>query len=120
MEASILIVDDENGIRILLEEVFKSAGYQVESADTGSRALEKLQQTNVDLLIIDYKLPVLNGIEVIKQVADSSQNKVPVILMTGMVEAITEEEKSIENIKHVLAKPFDIADILQKAAEILK
>ncbi|MDY0394258.1 response regulator [Virgibacillus halophilus] len=119
MKASILIVDDEYGIRLLLEEVFKNAGYQVDSADTGPKALEKLLQTNVDLLLIDYKLPIQNGMEVIKEMAHSCPT-IPVILMTGMVETVSTEEKSIKNIKHVLAKPFDIEDVLKKVEEILK
>ncbi|MDY0404540.1 response regulator [Virgibacillus sp. 179-BFC.A HS] len=119
MLKEILIVDDEPGIRMLLEEIFKSAGYHVQSAETGNKALDKLLQFPIDLLVIDYKLPIMDGIEVLKAL-EKEKMTVPAILMTGMVESISEEIGPLDNVKHVLSKPFNIVDVLEITEKILK
>nr|WP_318539521.1 response regulator [Terribacillus saccharophilus] len=61
MSKHVLIVDDQPGIRILLEEVIREEGHTVISVGTGAKALDQIKRQKPDLLLIDYKLPVLDG-----------------------------------------------------------
>ena len=78
----ILFVDDEESIRLLYQEEFGDRGYEVILASTGEEALEKYAATNPDLLVIDIKMPGMDGIEVLNRIRELSR-EVPVILCTA-------------------------------------
>jgi DNA-binding NtrC family response regulator len=83
MEAiSILVVDDEPGIALLCERVLNRAGYDVTSETDPRRALEQLQQRRVDLLLVDIRMPEVDGFDVISR-AQVVQPDVAVLVMTG-------------------------------------
>lgn len=109
MNRNILVVDDEVGIRLLLEDLLAADGYKVYTAQTGKEALEKINLHKFDLLIIDYKLPIIDGIEVIKQL-DSDEKEMKIILMSGLAESLTDEIYQIPSIIKVLSKPFDVME----------
>lgn len=106
-----LIVDDVQGIVILLEELLTSAGYETITASTGPEALQKLQEAPCDVIILDYQLPLKNGLEVIHETSDLGI-KTPVIMMTGMAEKIESDVQEEERIVAILNKPFDIEEVL--------
>ncbi|WP_284140147.1 MULTISPECIES: response regulator [unclassified Virgibacillus] len=110
MDQRILIVDDEIGIRLLLEEILTNEGYAIETANTGQEALDKLMQQTFDLLLIDYKLPILDGIEVLEQLQNNDVS-IPTILMSGMMESIKQEVEAIPMVKRILGKPFNVIDV---------
>lgn len=107
MQKEILVVDDQPGIRLLLNDILKSAGYRVITAETGTEALEKIYAQAFDLLILDYKLPVLDGSAVIERLEQEALY-VPVILMSGLVEEMDMCGQENSLLKGVLAKPFDV------------
>ncbi|HLS35291.1 MAG TPA: response regulator [Bacillota bacterium] len=107
----VLIVDDVQGIVILLEELLTSAGYETITASTGPEALQKLQEAPCDVIILDYQLPLKNGLEVIHETSDLGI-KTPVIMMTGMAEKIESDVQEEERIVAILNKPFDIEEVL--------
>jgi DNA-binding response OmpR family regulator len=78
----ILFVDDEESIRFLYKEEFEEKGYEVILASNGEESLEKFAETNPDLVVIDIKMPVMDGMEVLKRVREQSGD-VPVILCTA-------------------------------------
>ncbi len=78
----ILFVDDEESIRLLYQEEFEERGYDVVLAGSGEEALEKYAQTNPDLLVIDIKMPGMDGIELLKHIRQQSKD-IPVILCTA-------------------------------------
>ncbi len=78
----LLFVDDEESIRLLYKEEFGDRGYDVVLASNGEEALEKFAATDPDLLVIDIKMPGMDGIEVLKRIREQSR-KVPVILCTA-------------------------------------
>ncbi len=67
MKPSILIVDDDEVMRETLSDVLKKRGYEVASASSGSGALSAVKKTIVDLVLLDMKLPDIDGIEVLKK-----------------------------------------------------
>src|SRR5699024_543277 len=110
-KAKILIVDDQPGIRLLLSEVLEQEGYNVFTAETGPETLEKLQGLKVDLIILDYQLPVIDGLSIVR-ILDKRNCPIPVILMSGLPECLPVDPMEYENIVKSIAKPFDIEEIL--------
>lgn len=115
---TILIVDDEEGIVFLLEELLASAGYKTISATTGPEALERIEEEKIDLLILDFQLPLMNGLEVLQKTSQKGI-KTPAIMISGMTERIEIELKEKNRIVGVLQKPFDIKEVLELIEEKL-
>jgi CheY-like chemotaxis protein len=80
--ATILFADDEESIRLLYREEFEEAGYAVLLAANGLEALEKFAQAWPDLLVVDIKMPGMDGIELVRRVRELNSD-VPVILCTA-------------------------------------
>lgn len=115
----ILIVDDEAGILYLLEELLVSVGYETISAKTGIKAIQIAEAEELDLILLDFQLPVLNGLDVIQKLRELGKN-IPIIMMTGMSEQIEMEIEKYEEIKSLLRKPFNISDVLSLVKENAK
>lgn len=81
----ILLVDDEESIQLVYREEFEDEGYQVVSALDGESGLEKFSQENPDIVILDIKMPGMNGIEVLRQMKMVNPN-VPIILSSAYQE----------------------------------
>jgi two-component system response regulator ResD len=81
----ILVVEDENELRILYVEVLTDAGYIVDQAPTGDIAIEKIRNTNWDLLLLDIMLPGKDGLRILKDLSENpSLKKGPVIMLTNL------------------------------------
>jgi two-component system, response regulator, stage 0 sporulation protein F len=110
MKEKILIVDDQFGIRILLNEVFQKEGYQTFQAANGIQALDILTKHNPDLVLLDMKIPGMDGIEILKRMKVIDTD-IRVIIMTAYGELdMIQQAKDLGAITH-FAKPFDIDDI---------
>lgn len=82
MNEKILIVDDQYGIRILLNEVFNKEGYQTFQAANGLQALDIVTKERPDLVLLDMKIPGMDGIEILKRMKVIDEN-IRVIIMTA-------------------------------------
>ncbi|MEH7251165.1 MULTISPECIES: response regulator [Bacillaceae] len=110
MKEKILIVDDQFGIRILLNEVFSKEGYQTFQAANGIQALDIVTKHDPDLVLLDMKIPGMDGIEILKRMKVIDPD-IRVIIMTAYGELdMIQEAKNLGAITH-FAKPFDIDDI---------
>lgn len=118
MSGDILIIEDQEGIRMLLSEVFTNAGYRVRTASTGKEAVDILNVETFQLLILDYNLPIISGAEVLRRL-DHSLLKTEVILMSGMTDTIEDELMGHPIVKHIVSKPFDIQYMLRLVQSIL-
>jgi CheY-like chemotaxis protein len=78
----ILIVDDEEGIRFLYKEELEEEGFKVELANNGKEALEKLPLFRPDLVTLDIKMPVMDGIEALKRIREVDR-QLPIILCSA-------------------------------------
>ena len=79
---NILVVDDEQNIRFLYKEELEEAGYQVSVAATGEEALKMLDKQVPDLIILDIKMPGMDGIEVMRRIKDE-KGDIPIILCSA-------------------------------------
>jgi len=107
MGEKILVVDDSVSMRQMTSIILNQAGYEVVQAEDGVKALDKFDE-GFDLLITDYNMPNMNGIELIKSVREGNVNKaVPILMITTE----SEEEKKMEGKKAGatgwITKPFD-------------
>ncbi|MFD1776499.1 response regulator [Paenibacillus rhizophilus] len=106
----VLIVDDQNGIRILLMEVFNSEGYTTFQAANGKAALDIVRSDCPDLVLLDMKIPGMDGLEILKHIKEIN-TEIKVIMMTayGELDMIKEATK-LGALMH-FTKPFDIDEM---------
>ncbi|NGP60704.1 response regulator [Paenibacillus thiaminolyticus] len=106
----VLIVDDQNGIRVLLMEVFSSEGYSTYQASNGKIALNIVREESPDIVLLDMKIPGMDGLEILKQIK-KMEPQMKVIMMTAYGELdMIKEATDLGAIMH-FTKPFDIDEM---------
>jgi len=117
--ARILIVDDEQLVRWSLNERLTAAGYDVFEAGLAADALERIGSADIDLVLLDFKLPDGDGLSVLKKIKEVSP-EIQVILMTGYSSIETAVEAMKLGAYHYVNKPFNLDEVemlVQKALE---
>ncbi len=111
----VLIVDDDEEIRALLQDVLQEEGYQVGTARDGQEALEVLHQEGGWVVLLDIMMPNVDGREVIRQLQTNDalrdQNKVALMSAGGRL-AQERQHLSGDVVEALLPKPFDLDDVL--------
>jgi CheY-like chemotaxis protein len=82
MKKKILIVEDEEGLRLLYEEELRAEGYEVLTARNGKEAIQKLEEGKPNLIILDIVMPVMDGMEALSRIV-GKERKIPIILNTS-------------------------------------
>lgn len=116
--ARVLVVEDEEKVRVLLNDAFRAEGHDVVEATTGAEAIKHLDSREFDLMVCDLGLPELSGLHVARWVKEF-RPELPVIIATGYAEMIAEEDYKRARIDDVIRKPYALADVLQRAHAIL-
>jgi two-component system response regulator (stage 0 sporulation protein F) len=110
-QKKILIVDDQLGIRLLLIEVFNNAGYQTFQASNGKAALEIVKKDPPDLVLLDMKIPGMDGLEILKHIKKINAS-IKVIMMTAYGELDLIKEATDHGALMHFTKPFDIDELI--------
>lgn len=118
MSVKLLVVDDHQGVRRLLEELFRREGWQVYGASDGLEALRSLPQYDPDMVIMDYRMPQMNGIDAAREML-KLRGGMPIIMMTAHGEAEIARRAEEAGVKCCVAKPFDIDHLRALAARYL-
>lgn len=114
--ARVLFVDDEIAIAEAVSELLNAEGYEVLTASSGQGALEVLRSTPVDVIILDYMMPLMDGRETAGAIrADARLGAVPIILVT----AVREPPRAPGLWDVVLPKPFDSARLVKVIEDAL-
>lgn len=115
----VLIVDDQLGIRVLLEEVFKQVNMKTTLAANGIEALKVVQQHCPDCILLDVKMPGMNGVEVLREVRNVSPQTL-VMMMTAYSEIELMDEAEKLGVDQYFTKPFDIFEVRDTVLERLE
>jgi len=107
----IMVVDDQPGIRMLLREVFKQTDYQIVTAANGEQALELLKKEDLQLVLLDMKIPRMNGLEILHKIKDLKP-EVKVIIMTAYGEITMVQEALRSGAVAHFTKPFDLHELI--------
>lgn len=106
----LLIVDDQQGVRRLLYEAFSDEGYHVKMAGGGQEALKMVSQEMPDLILLDIKMPFMNGLETLRELRKIGP-EVPVLMMTAYGELEVVESAKKMGVRHYITKPFDLNEV---------
>jgi len=117
--SKILIVDNDEGLVHFLTRLFVKQGHEVESCHDGASSLDLLRSEAFDLILLDYKMPGLNGLETLAEIK-RSQIKTPVIVMTAYGTTETAIEAMRLGAYDYLLKPFDSEGLKRLAADALE
>jgi len=115
--AKILVVDDEEHIRFLYSEELTEAGYEVITADSGHKLLERIEEEKPDLVVLDIKMLDYNGLDLLQDIRNKFYN-LPVVLCTAY-DTFKEDMKSIAADYYVI-KSFDLTELKSKIAMALE
>ncbi len=114
----ILVVDDEEGIRDLLTKTLALAEYDVEAVGDGRAAAARLRSGSYDLMITDLKMPVMDGLSLIRESKRLAPD-LPIVIITAFPTEASAIEAINLGVAGYLTKPFRIAKILSTAAKVL-
>lgn len=106
----VLIVDDQYGIRILLQEVLSKEGYVVFQAENGQTALDIIAKEKPDLVLLDMKIPGMDGLEILRRLRFIEPDT-KVIMMTAYGELDLMKEATALGVVIHFTKPFDIEEL---------
>jgi DNA-binding NtrC family response regulator len=108
---NVLVIDDEQNIRRLILNEFTLEGYNVSTAKDGEEGLAKVRSQPLDVIILDIKLPKLNGVEVLKKIKEFSKS-IEVIMITGYGDIKSAVASLKLGAKDYVTKPFKLDDLL--------
>jgi len=117
--ARILIADDEQVARVTLAEILRLEGYEIETADSGDKAVQLLREQPFDVLILDLKMPGMGGMDVLKSVVDSLPN-LSVIVLTAHGTMDTAIQAIRYRVHDYLLKPISPDQILLSIEDALR
>ena len=119
MAEKILVADDEQEIRSLLDEFLKEEGYDVLLAADGNQALQLAETENPQAIILDIKMPGLDGIEVCKRLKENEQTRfIPVIVITGFAD--NKLDALDMGADDFVNKPFDMVELSIRVRSVLR
>lgn len=107
------MVDDQFGIRILLTEILQKDGYTTFQAANGIQALSIVEKHQPDLVLLDMKIPGMDGLEILKKIKESWSH-IEVIMMTAYGELNMINEAIRLGAKKHFTKPFDIDEVREE------
>jgi len=110
---NILVVDDNHAILEFLLLLLSKSGFHALGASSGRECLRKVQETEVDLIILDVMMPVMDGLEVCREVKKIAPT-IPVILLTARDDMVTRAAAMDLGVSEFIAKPVNNADLLNR------
>ena len=116
MSKRILLVDDEELVIRSVGKLLQKQGYEVLMASSGEEAIRLVKTEAIDLVVLDVRMPQMNGIEVVKNIRQYQKTigkkAIPEILITGYADEAMMREAEMLSVADCLYKPFDVRDFL--------
>ena len=109
MSKTVLIVEDVPDIRLMMKIILESYGYQTLTADDGYEAIEKVKEFHPDLVLMDLKMPIMDGINATKIIRNFSDEEVPILALTAYPRRF--QDKALKaGCNQVIQKPVKFDD----------
>lgn len=119
-EKTILVVDDESHILNVVSLKLRNAGFRVLTATDGQEALDLAGQEHPDLVITDYHMPHLSGLELCQRLRQSeATSQIPAIMLTARGYQLEPKDTEQSGIRRMLSKPFSPRNLLATVNEVL-
>jgi cyclic di-GMP phosphodiesterase len=119
--ARILIVDDDESVRRVLVRMLTAEGYEAEPANDGSSALRAIAANTPDLILLDVKLPDIDGIEVCRRLKSAPETRlVPIVLVTGLTDRTYRLQGIQAGADDFVGKPFDSAELKARVKSLVR
>ncbi|AEG14159.1 response regulator receiver protein [Desulfofundulus kuznetsovii DSM 6115] len=106
----VLIVDDQPGVRYLLDILIREFGHRVHTAENGLVAIEKVRQIHPDVIFMDVRMPLMDGLEALRRIRRIAPDTI-VIIMTAYISEQTKEQALKNGALCCMSKPFDIEKV---------
>jgi DNA-binding NtrC family response regulator len=114
----LLVVDDEEALRTVLSSELTTEGYDVRAAADGQEAISELEKGAFDLILLDIKMPRMNGFEVLKYVKEKHP-RTKVVMLTGFADLKNALESKKLGAEDFVSKPYDLVDLLTTIERVL-
>ena len=113
---SILVVEDEEGIRQLYSEELRDEGYEVVTASTGKEALEALEKRTFDIITLDIRMPEMDGLEFLGRIRKINM-EIPIVICTAY--SSYKQDFSVWGADAYVVKTADITELKEKISSLL-
>lgn len=115
----VLVVDDDEAIREILERGLISLGYLVETAESAANTSIALDQFKPDVVLMDVGMPGVDGITLCRNIKLASSSPIPVIIITAFDDEKTHHDAMLFGASEFIAKPFDLSEVQMKIEKLL-
>ncbi|HTD17206.1 MAG TPA: response regulator [Chthoniobacterales bacterium] len=111
----ILLVDDDDGVRALIEKLLEMRGYSVTSVGLAHDCLKRLSEATFDLILLDHVLPDMDGLVLLQLVRQHlGANQKPIVYLTGVADDDTRRRAFEIGVDDYVVKPFDPSDFIAR------
>lgn len=118
MSDPILVVEDNDDLLLLFKLVLESAGYRVETASSGSEALESVGKIQPQLVLLDIMMPGINGLQVARNIKQQQNYESLPILLVSAIDRLREDRLHDSQADGILYKPFDLDDLIFRVGQL--
>ncbi|WP_379150777.1 response regulator [Paenibacillus sp. sgz5001063] len=116
----VLVVDDEEVLRMLIEDTLEDLdNVVIHTAENGAEALIKLSEDQYDLVILDYMMPEMTGIEVLEAIGNEQIHTLPILMLTAKAQENDRSKAREAGAQYFMPKPFSPMELLQIVEGIL-
>ncbi|KKK36722.1 histidine kinase [Mesobacillus campisalis] len=122
MAKKILIAEDEEVLRMLITDTLEEEGYDIDEACDGEEAYQLIEENEYDLVILDYMMPQMTGLEVIEKIReheDDSKKNVNILMLSAKSQKLDQDRVMTAGADHFISKPFSPLALIEKIGDIL-
>jgi CheY-like chemotaxis protein len=114
MSGRVLVVDDEESIRTLIDRLLTKHGFTVETASDGQWAIEKIARGDFDAIVLDLMMPRVDGLSVIHHMIETNPD---LLSRTVVATAFARDANQLQQVCRVIVKPFDTSELIAAVRE---
>ena len=115
MPKNILVIDDDSLVTKSICDLLNKTGFSADALANDFDALDRIKDTHIDLIVVDIRMPEIDGVETVKRIKETLKSKhrpdIPVVFITGYAESKANQEAS--RLGRVMLKPFDNREFLE-------